>query len=107
MTHYGKLSLLALTLAAATVAYAGKGTDNDALAIVNAKMPLVQAVAMAEQHVNGKASRAEYEKSKQGWIYEVEVVSGGKVFDVKVDAEKGTIISSVEDTEDDDHDKKD
>ena len=33
----------------------------------------------AEQHANGKASRAEYENSKQGWVYDVEVVSGAKV----------------------------
>ena len=30
----------------------------------------------AEQHANGKASRAEYENSKQGWVYDVEVISG-------------------------------
>ena len=71
--------------------------------------PLAQAVTAAEQHANGKAIRAEYEQSKPGWVYDVEVVSGAKVFDVKVDADKGTVISSVEDKadRDDDHDKKD
>ncbi len=56
-----------------------------------------------------KASRAEYENSKQGWVYDVEVVSGAKVFDVRVDADKGTVISSAEDKadHDDDHDKRD
>jgi hypothetical protein len=68
-----------------------------------------QAVTVAEQHANGKASRAEYENSKQGWVYDVEVVSGAKVFDVRVDADKGTVISSAEDKadHDDDHDKRD
>jgi uncharacterized membrane protein YkoI len=68
-----------------------------------------QAVTVAEQHANGKASRAEYENSKQGWVYDVEVVSGAKVFDVRVDADKGTVISSAEDKadHDDDHDKQD
>jgi len=39
----------------------------------------------------------------------VEVVSGPKVFDVKVDPDKGTVISFSEDKadRDDDHDKKD
>jgi uncharacterized membrane protein YkoI len=39
----------------------------------------------------------------------VEVVSGAKVFDVRVDADKGTVISSAEDKadHDDDHDKQD
>ena len=37
------------------------------------------------------------------------MVSGDKVFDVKVDADKGTILSSAEDKVDrnDDHDEKD
>ena len=110
MTRFSKISFLAIALAAAgTVAYAAKSMDNDATAIVNAKIPLVQAVTAAEQHINGKATRAEYEKSKQGWIYDVEVVNGAKVFDVKVDADKGTIISSAEDKadRDDDHDEQD
>ncbi|MEO7252903.1 MAG: PepSY domain-containing protein [Casimicrobium sp.] len=113
MTRFRTLSLLAATLAAvgtvATVAYADKNSENDALAIVNAKIPLSQAVTAAEQHLNGKSSRGEYEQSKQGWVYDIEVVSGAKVFDVKVDADKGTVISSAEDKadRDDDHDKRD
>ena len=111
MNRYSKLSLLAAAIAAAgTVAYAAQGgVENDALSIAKAKIPLAQAVTTAEQHVNGKASRAEYENSKQGWVYDVEVVSGAKVFDVRVDADKGTVISSAEDTadRDDDHDKQD
>jgi len=113
MTRFRTLSVLAATLdvvgTVATVAYAGKNMENDALAIVNAKIPLAQAVTTAEQHVNGKASRGEYEQSKQGWVYDVEVVSGAKVFDVKFDADKGTVISSVEDkaAHDDDLDKRD
>ncbi|OYY63206.1 MAG: peptidase M4 [Burkholderiales bacterium 28-67-8] len=111
MYRYTKLSLLAIAIAATgAVAYAAKGSmENDALAITNAKIPLAQAVTVAEQHVNGKAARAEYENSKQGWVYDVEVVSGAKVFDVRVDAAKGAVISSAEDKadQDDDHDKQD
>lgn len=113
MYRYTKLSLLAITIAIATtgaVAYAAKGgVENDALAITHAKISLIQAVTVAEQHVNGKAARAEYEDSEEGWAFDVEVVSGGKVFDVKVDPDKGTVISSVEDVADheESHDKKD
>ena len=110
MTRNKKLSLLALALVTmGTVAYAAKGMENDAMAIVNAKVSLAQAVTTAEQHANGKATHAEYEFSKQGWVYDVEVVSGAKIFDVKVDADKGTVISSAEDTadHDDEHDKQD
>ena len=78
MNRYSKLSLLTVAIAAAgTVAYAAQsGFENDAMSINKAKISLAQAVATAEQHVVGKASRAEYEKSKQGWVYDVEVVSG-------------------------------
>ena len=111
MNRNSKLSLMAIGIAAAgTVAYAAAGsTENDALAIMKAKISLTQAVTTAEQHVNGKAARAEYENTKQGWVYDVEVISGAKVFDVKVDGDKGTVISSAEDKadRDDDHDEKD
>jgi uncharacterized membrane protein YkoI len=108
MYRDSKIFLLCAVLAAAgSVAYAAQGaTENDAMAITKAKIPLSQAVAAAEQRANGKAARAEYEHSKQGWVYDVEIVSGPKVFDVKVDADKGTVISSSEDKADHD-DKKD
>lgn len=113
MNRYSKLSLLVAAIAAAgTVAYAAQGSmENDAMAIAKARISLVQAVTVAEQHANGKAAKAEYENSKHGWVYEVEVVSGAKVFDVKVDADKGTVISSAEDKADPEndhgHDKQD
>ena len=111
MNRYSELSLLAAVIAAAgTVAYAAqRDMENGAMAITRAKISMAQAVTTAEKHANGKASRAEYENSKQGWVYDVEVVSGAKVFDVKVDADKGTVISSAEDKadRDDDHDKQD
>lgn len=90
-------------------AYASKGVENDAMSIVNAKVSMSQAVSVAEQHANGKASRAEYEKTKSGWTYDVEVVSGVKVYDVSVNAENGTVITSTEDKtdHDDDNDKED
>ena len=111
MNRYSKFSLLAIAIAAAgTVAYAATNSmENDAMAIAKAKISLAQAITVAEQHANGKAARAEYENSKQGWVYDVEVVSGARVFDVKVDADKGTVIASAEDKadRDDDHDKQD
>ncbi|MDE2428358.1 MAG: PepSY domain-containing protein [Burkholderiales bacterium] len=111
MNRFSKFFLLAAGIAAAsTVAYAAHGVmENDAMSIAKANIPLAQAVTTAELHAHGKASRAEYENSKHGWVYDVEVVSGAKVFDVKVDADKGTVISSDEDKadRDDDNDKPD
>ncbi|MBS0326356.1 MAG: PepSY domain-containing protein [Proteobacteria bacterium] len=111
MYHHTRLTLVAITLAASgAVAYAATGsTQNDAVAIHTASVPLVQAVTIAEQYANGKASRAEYEKSGQDSVYDVEIVSGTSVFDVRVDASKGNVISSVEDQADreDDGDEQD
>ena len=110
MTRFTKASLLLVAMMSiGSMAYAGHGEENDAMPVMNAKIPLSQAVSAAEQHVNGKAARAEYERTKIGWAYDVEVVSGAKVYDVRVDANKGTVISSVEDKaeHDDGHDKRD
>jgi uncharacterized membrane protein YkoI len=111
MNRSTKISLLAIAIAATgTVAYAARGNmENDALAIQNARISLPQAATIAEQHAKGKASRAEYENSKQGWLYEVEVVSGARVFDVRGDAANGTVLSSTEDSadRDDDRDEQD
>lgn len=74
--------------------------ENDALAIKTAKISLTQAIAAAEQHAKGQAVKAELEQSKGKPVFEVEVVSGGKVFDVKVDANTGTVVSSTEDLDD-------
>ena len=110
MFRYTKITLVAFALASVgAMAYAAKNMENDAMAIAKAKIPMTQAITVAEQHASGKAARAEYEQTKTGWAYDVEVVSGAKVFDVKIDAEKGTVISSVEDKadHDDDNDKQD
>ena len=78
-------------------AWAAARTENDALAAASAKVSLTPAISVAEQHAAGKATKAEFERGKQGPLYEVEVVSGSKVFDVRVDAEQGTVLASRED----------
>jgi uncharacterized membrane protein YkoI len=107
MHRFIKHSVLATAIAAsgAVACAAQSGTDNDAIAIAKAKTSLAQAVATAEQHAHGKATNAEYESSTHGQLYDVEVVSGAKVIHVKVDADKGTVISSAEDKTDRDDDK--
>lgn len=89
--------------------YAANSSENDALAIASAKIDLANAVAAAEQHVGGKASKAEYERHKGQWVYDIEVVKDKKVMDVKVNATSGKVISATEDEADkgDDHDNDD
>ena len=101
------VSLSAIALGGA--AYAAKSVENDALAITSAKISMTQAVTAAEQHVGGKASKAEYEKHKGQWVFDVEVVKDKKVMDVQVDPTSGKVIAAVEDKtdHDDGHDKAD
>jgi uncharacterized membrane protein YkoI len=98
------LALLAIALATTGTLAHAHPKELDAAALANSKISLVQAVTTAEQHVNGHASKAEFERSWRGAIYEVDVVSGDKVFEVKVDADQGTVLSSAEEkSHDDEH----
>lgn len=92
--------LAALSAAAIGSAYAAKSAENDALAITGAKIGLTEAVTAAEQHVGGKASKAEYEHHKGQWVFDVEVVKDKKVMDVKVDPTSGKVLSAIEDKAD-------
>ena len=102
-------ALAALAIAATASAYAAKPVENDALAVMTARINLTQAIAAAEQHVGGKASRAEYERHQGLWVFDVEVIKDKTVMDVKVDPMNGKIIAATEDKtdHDDDHDMAD
>ena len=101
MLRYTKTALVAATLAAIGIAaYAAKTIENDAATLAQAKVSITQAITVAEQHAAGKATRAKLESSKAGLMYDVEVVSGTQVLDVKVDADKGTVISSTQEKAD-------
>lgn len=98
MQRYSSLAFIAITLSTAgAVAWASATAQNDALAAAQAQVSLTQAVAAAEQHAQGKAVKAEFEHAKQGPHYEIEVVSGTKVFDVRIDASTGAVLSSKQD----------
>lgn len=96
------LAALAVLSTAAVVgsAFASKSIENDALAIAGAKVDLGQAVAAAEHHVGGKALRAEYERHMGQWVFDVEVVKGTSVTDVKVDVGNGKVIAATADKAD-------
>lgn len=102
-------ALAALSASAMGGVYAAKAAESDALAVEAAQIGLIQAVTSAEQHVGGKASRAEFERHKGQWVFDVEVVNGKKVMDVKVDPTSGKVIAATEDKadRDDDHDQAD
>jgi uncharacterized membrane protein YkoI len=97
-------AVAALSATALGGAYAAQSAGDDALAIAGAKIGLTQAVIAAEQHVGGKASRAEYERHKGQWVFDVEVVKGTQVMDVKVDPTSGKVTAADEDRSDHDDD---
>ncbi|AIC12407.1 hypothetical protein P910_002500 [Xylella fastidiosa Mul-MD] len=69
------------------VAYTtNSGMENDPLAINKAKIVITQTVIVAEQHANGKASRAEYENSEQIWVYDVEMESLNQILFLSLNA---------------------
>jgi uncharacterized membrane protein YkoI len=73
-----------------------------AVAAEAAKIDLAQAVTAAQRHAGGKAARAEFERSGGRWVFDVEVVTGNKVMDVKVDVASGKILAASEDQADHD-----
>ncbi len=115
MKRKAKLSVAVAGVAAAlslgVFAAASDQRANDATAAPQAKISLVEAIGTAERHLGGRAIRAEYERTpaRGAWAYDVEVATSSKVFDVRVDATSGAVLSSSEDgIEDDDaHDRKD
>jgi uncharacterized membrane protein YkoI len=91
----------AVLCSASALARTAEVSTNDAVEVPYAAISLDAAIAAAEKHAHGSAVRADYEKQQDGqWAYDIEVRSGPKVFDVKVDAEKGTVIASTEDKAD-------
>lgn len=103
MHRYSKAVLaIALVAAASAAAYAANGHENDAAAVTHAKVSLTQAVAVASRHSPGAVARAEYEDSASGPVYDVEIVRGAKVYDVRVDADQGAVIAVSEDAFDSD-----
>lgn len=108
-----KLVIPAVLIASATllggiaVAKQDGAAPNDAIAdVANAKINLTQAIAVAEQHAGGTATKAELEQERGVLAYEVEVVAGQKVTEVQVAANDGTVLASKAD-ENDGQDKND
>ena len=91
------LCAAAVLFSASALARTAAVSADRAVAVPYAAISLDAAVAAAEKYAHGNAIGADYEKQRDGqWVYEIEVRSGPKVLDVKVDAEKGTVIASTE-----------
>lgn len=92
-----------LTLATATVAFAAKHAmpENDAIRDAQtAKISLSDAVARSQTQFGGKAVKAELEGEEGTLAYEIELVNGKDVREVRLDAVTGAVLSSTADESD-------
>lgn len=93
---YAAFAILLVT-AFATNALAG---SEDLKAAAQAKISLVQAIESAQKHQGGTAIDASIDDDSFSPTYEVSVVKDAKLYDVRVDAVTGGILSTREDMDD-------
>jgi uncharacterized membrane protein YkoI len=108
-----------ITLAAATALIASAGFVQSAMAeteghaaeqasVLNAKVPLTQAIAAAEQAASGKASDAGLDDESDTPVWEVEVITAGAAQQVTIDMQTGAVIKiAAADDHDEDEDEGD
>jgi len=92
--------ITANALAASAAAPGVAAAANDALSLTSARLPLARAVALAEQHGQGRATRAEIERRQGILVYQIELVKGTDVIDMTLDAQDGRVIATVADAAD-------
>ncbi|HUY92577.1 MAG TPA: PepSY domain-containing protein [Pirellulales bacterium] len=100
---------LACSLAAVTRAGEDKQQEFERAkaGLEKAKLTLAEAVEAASKKVpDGKAVEAEIETEAGGAAFEVEVVSGTKHLEVKVDADNGDILGVEEEVEEEEEARK-
>ena len=61
-------------------------------------LSLKEAKALAIKEVGGQVTEIELEKTKSGYIYEVEVKSGGVEYDLDIDAQTGKVVIEKQQT---------
>ena len=85
---------------AATPAYAGWfdfDDDLDAEKVATVKIDMVQALQTVQRQSTGRVVSAELEEDDDKLVYEIEIMRGSKIMEVKVDAFTGAIIEREED----------
>lgn len=107
MMFFGMLSV---GLLAGTLAVADENDTREMQALNAAKVSLTEAITLAQNVAEGVAVSAELDDEEAVPVYLVEVVSGGRDYEVRVDPGTGKVLDKQLDPEDDDdgdHDKVD
>lgn len=85
-----------------------KDASNDAVAtLAEAKISIIQAIEAAQARVDGKVSHAVLKSAASGAYFDIEVVAGQEVSDLKVSAADGSILAVHADQADHDEDSED
>lgn len=81
-------------------------TDSDSAQLQQTGVSLHQAISAAVAKTGGVAKEAEWENENGQSYYKVETIANGQEYDVKIDAQNGSVMSAQID-KDDDHDHHD
>jgi uncharacterized membrane protein YkoI len=90
------MKTVALALFVAVPALAGNAAKQ-AQRLSQAKITLGEAIAAAEAKANGKAVNADLDSHRGKVVFEVEVLSNARLFDVMIDAADGKVLELKED----------
>lgn len=85
-------ALIGTGVAFAARAEQENGAEMDA--ILNAKISLTQAIATAENHVGGRATRVNVDRENGAYVYKVRVAGSEKLSEVYIDPASGNVIRS-------------
>lgn len=98
MKQFGVMALVAASMMAAPVSAmaASDAAKYDRLAS-KAKLTLIQAIEKAQAHQGGVAVTADLDTQLGKTIFEVDVLSAGRLYEVFVDATSGDVLNVKED----------
>lgn len=100
-----QISLVTTALLGATVFAVMAGTLHDELsaiktAVETSRISLSRATLLAEAAGSGKAVHAKLSTDPARAAYDVEILTGESLLDIKIDSRTGALISSARDTPD-------
>ncbi|MGO1766854.1 hypothetical protein CAP48_07520 [Advenella sp. S44] len=88
--------LFSLFIVVPSMAVAQSKHQQEAQAINEAKVTLVQAIEAAESETGAKAVEVDFERENNVWGYEVKTLKPGTKYELFIDANTGQVISRKE-----------
>lgn len=98
MSHVAKL--LAVPTMAMLISAPAHADLDEINTLKQAKITLVDAIRAAEQHQGGRAFEASLDDDSFTPTYEVSLLAQEKLYDVRIDAVSGAVLSTREDKDD-------